>query len=211
MEWDWQNIVSLDELTNKPLSWSSMEELNKRKRIFFGKKFGEMNRLENHANLIMIVLTPGYPKQNCSFNVNYSTRQIIQKELEIGNNMLINAKNTYEEMSIINNWKKWLNGVNFLDKYKHYLLILCISTHYNLKENVNYCHYVESRIRLELVFSIEDDNLIKYAHAFSKENWLPNEIKQKYGRNFRADTERLTMKIKGRVLSQMRTLRVEPS
>uniref|UniRef100_A0A915M9U8 polynucleotide adenylyltransferase n=1 Tax=Meloidogyne javanica TaxID=6303 RepID=A0A915M9U8_MELJA len=122
MEWDWQNIVSLDELTNKPLSWSSMEELNKRKRIFLGKKFGEMNRLENHANLIMIVLTPGYPKQNCSFNVNYSTRQIIQKELEI-----------------------------------------------------------ESRIRLELVFSIEDDNLIKYAHAFSKENWLPNEIKQKYG------------------------------
>nr|CAD2202043.1 unnamed protein product [Meloidogyne enterolobii] len=71
--------------------------------------------------------------------------------------------------------------VNFLDKYKHYLLILCISKHYNLKENVNYCNYVESRIRLELVFSIEDDNLIKYAHAFGKENWLPNKIKQKYG------------------------------
>ena len=66
-------------------------------------------------------------------------------------------------------------------QYKHYLLILCISTHYNLKENVNYCRYVESRIRLELVFSIEDDNLIKYAHAFSKENWLPNKIKQKFG------------------------------
>nr|CAD2207169.1 unnamed protein product [Meloidogyne enterolobii] len=95
--------------------------------------------------------------------------------------MLINAKNTFEEISLINNWKKWLNGVNFLDKYKHYLLILCISTHYNLKENVNYCNYVESRIRLELVFSIEDDNLIKYAHAFSKENWLPNKIKQKFG------------------------------
>uniref|UniRef100_A0A914L285 Uncharacterized protein n=1 Tax=Meloidogyne incognita TaxID=6306 RepID=A0A914L285_MELIC len=88
MEWDWQNIVSLDELTNKPLSWSSEEELNKRKGLYLGKKFGvsekEMKRLENHANLIMVVLTPGYPKQNCSFNVNYSTRQIIKKELEIG-------------------------------------------------------------------------------------------------------------------------------
>jgi len=32
----------------------------------------------------MVVLTLGYPEQNCSYNVNYSTRKIILKEFENG-------------------------------------------------------------------------------------------------------------------------------
>uniref|UniRef100_A0A1I8BCQ3 PAP_RNA-bind domain-containing protein n=1 Tax=Meloidogyne hapla TaxID=6305 RepID=A0A1I8BCQ3_MELHA len=123
----------------------------------------------------MVVLTAGYPEQNCSFNVNYSTRQIIQKELENGYNMIINAKNSFGGQELLDSWKFWLNG------YQHYLLILCISSQNNLKENENYCRFVESRIRLELVFSIENNNLVKYAHATGKENCLPMEIKQKYG------------------------------
>ena len=66
-------------------------------------------------------------------------------------------------------------------QYQHFLLILCIVNEKQSKESENYCRFVESRIRLELVFSIEEDqNQIKYAHATGRERCLTNEIKEKF-------------------------------
>ena len=64
------------------MSWTAEDEIESRKDLFLSKKSEEeIINLQKHANLLMVVLIPGYPEQNCTFNVNYSTRQIIQKEL----------------------------------------------------------------------------------------------------------------------------------
>uniref|UniRef100_A0A1I8BNZ2 PAP_RNA-bind domain-containing protein n=1 Tax=Meloidogyne hapla TaxID=6305 RepID=A0A1I8BNZ2_MELHA len=165
------------------MSWTTEEEIEARKDLFLSKRSEEeIINLQKHANLLMVVLIPGYPEQNCTFNVNYSTRQIIQKELIDGNNMLINVKNTTGEYeSITNSWKVWLNGIKFLEKYKHFLLILCFVNNNNPKEAENYCRFVESRIRLELVFTIEQNQKqIKYTHSTDAEKCLPREIKGIY-------------------------------
>ena len=110
--------------------------------------------------------------------------------------MLINAKNTnggYEELK--HAWKMWLNGPRFVEKvkfninfitlyfyfqYKHFLLILCIDK-FHSKEGENYCRFFESRIRLELIFTIEEDQKqINYTHATSQENCLPKIFLEKY-------------------------------
>jgi len=62
------------------------------------------------------------------------------------------------------------------------VLILCFVSKNDLKEAENYCRFVESRLRLELIFSIElNQREIKYTHSTDKEKCLPNEIKRKYG------------------------------
>ncbi|CAK5077831.1 unnamed protein product [Meloidogyne enterolobii] len=109
----------------------------------------------------------------------------------------MNAKNMnggYEEFN--NFWKNWLDGTKFLKKvfivkmkelinkfqYNHFLLILCFVSKNDLKEAENYCRFVESRIRLELIFSIElNQREIKYTHSTDMEKCLPNEIKREYG------------------------------
>ncbi|CAK5075981.1 unnamed protein product [Meloidogyne enterolobii] len=77
-------------------------------------------------------------------------------------------------------WNDWLSGTSFLIKYKHFLLILCLDENM-FEESENYCRFIESRIRLELIFTIEEDQeQIKYTHATSHEKCLPKEIKEKY-------------------------------
>nr|CAD2182560.1 unnamed protein product [Meloidogyne enterolobii] len=87
-EWDWRFPVKLEELTQKSQSWNEESEINFRKNQYLSKYINYSNeeriRLEKHTNPIMVVLTLGYPEQNCSYNVNYSTRKIILKEFENG-------------------------------------------------------------------------------------------------------------------------------
>uniref|UniRef100_A0A1I8B1G7 Uncharacterized protein n=1 Tax=Meloidogyne hapla TaxID=6305 RepID=A0A1I8B1G7_MELHA len=106
--------------------------------------------------------------------------------------MLNNAKNNKEGKEAMKTaWKIWLNGESFLKKYKHFLLILCLDelkskeSENLLKESENYCRFIESRIRLELIFTIEEDEKqIKYTHATGKEKCLPKEIKEKYSGHY---------------------------
>ncbi|CAK5076078.1 unnamed protein product [Meloidogyne enterolobii] len=87
-EWEWKFPVKLEELTQKSQSWNEESEINFRKNQYLSKYINYSNeeriRLEKHTNPIMVVLTLGYPEQNCSYNVNYSTRKIILKEFENG-------------------------------------------------------------------------------------------------------------------------------
>uniref|UniRef100_A0A915P4E6 polynucleotide adenylyltransferase n=1 Tax=Meloidogyne floridensis TaxID=298350 RepID=A0A915P4E6_9BILA len=95
--WDWRFPVKLEELTQKSQSWNEESEIKFRKNQYLSKYINysseERIRLEKHTNPIMVVLTLGYPEQNCSYNVNYSTRKIILKEFENGNNMVKHIKN----------------------------------------------------------------------------------------------------------------------
>ncbi|KAF7636832.1 hypothetical protein Mgra_00003778 [Meloidogyne graminicola] len=96
--------------------------------------------------------------------------------------MFNNAKNQTGDFKKLNYaWEMWLNGVKFLKKYKHFLILLCFGNKNTLKESENYCGFVESRIRLESIFTIEvDQNLIKYTHTTGKVNWIPKELYIKY-------------------------------
>uniref|UniRef100_A0A914NCZ3 polynucleotide adenylyltransferase n=1 Tax=Meloidogyne incognita TaxID=6306 RepID=A0A914NCZ3_MELIC len=185
IEWDWKFPVKLEELTQKSQSWKEETEINFRKNQYLSKYNNYSNeeriRLEKHTNPIMVVLTLGYPEQNCSYNVNNSTRKIILKEFENGIDLLNNAKNTNDgNENLKQAWKTWLNGSKFLEKYKHFLFILCIDK-FHSKEGENYCRFIESRIRLELIFTIEEDQKqIDYTHATSKENCLPKIFLEKY-------------------------------
>nr|CAD2192701.1 unnamed protein product [Meloidogyne enterolobii] len=168
------------------MSWTVDDEIKAKNGFllkYVARSAEEKIYLQRHFNILMVVLMPGYPEQNCAFNVNYSTKQIIQKELNEANNLIMNAKNMnggYEEFN--NFWKNWLDGTKFLKKYHHFVLILCFVSKNDLKEAENYCRFVESRLRLELIFSIElNQREIKYTHSTDKEKCLPNEIKIKYG------------------------------
>nr|CAD2193756.1 unnamed protein product [Meloidogyne enterolobii] len=189
IEWDWKFPVKLEELTQKSQSWNEETEINFRKNQYLSKYINYSNeekiRLEKHTNPIMVVLTLGYPEQNCSYNVNNSTRKIILKEFENGIDMLNNAKNTNDgNENLKQAWKMWLNGPKFLEKYKHFLFILCIDK-FHTKESENYCRFIESRIRLELIFTIEEDQKqIDYTHATSKENCLPKIFLEKYSGHY---------------------------
>ncbi|CAK5098123.1 unnamed protein product [Meloidogyne enterolobii] len=95
--------------------------------------------------------------------------------------------NNKENEAILKAWNDWLNGTSFMTKYKHFLLILCLDENLlNKRENLfdeseNYCRFIESRIRLELIFTVEEDQeQIKYTHATSHEKCVPKEIKEKY-------------------------------
>uniref|UniRef100_A0A1I8B0Q0 polynucleotide adenylyltransferase n=1 Tax=Meloidogyne hapla TaxID=6305 RepID=A0A1I8B0Q0_MELHA len=87
-EWEWEFHVKINELTQKSQSWNEKSEIISRKEQYIPEYIIRSNeekiRLEKHSNLIMVVLTIGYPEQNCLYNVNYSTRQIIKKEFENG-------------------------------------------------------------------------------------------------------------------------------
>nr|CAD2189726.1 unnamed protein product [Meloidogyne enterolobii] len=185
-EWDWDYQVKLEELSQKTMSWTVDDEIKAKNGFllkYVARSAEEKIYLQRHFDILMVVLMPGYPEQNCAFNVNYSTKQIIQREFNEANNLIMNAKNMnggYEEF--INFWKNWLDGTKFLKKYNHFLLILCFVSKNDLKEAENYCRFVESRIRLELIFSIElNQRKIKYTHSTDKEKCLPNEIKRKFG------------------------------
>uniref|UniRef100_A0A1I8BCH1 PAP_central domain-containing protein n=1 Tax=Meloidogyne hapla TaxID=6305 RepID=A0A1I8BCH1_MELHA len=85
---DWEFPVKIKELTQKSQSWNEKSEIISRKEQYIPEYIIRTNeekiRLEKHSDLIMVVLTIGYPEQNCLYNVNYSTKQIIKKELENG-------------------------------------------------------------------------------------------------------------------------------
>ncbi|KAF7629182.1 PAP_central domain-containing protein [Meloidogyne graminicola] len=188
LEKDWRVPIKLKELTVKSQSWSLESEIKIKKELYLKKAINneEIIRLEKHVNTIMGVLTPSYPEQNSSYNVNYSTLKIIRKEIKNGLKIFNDTKNkSGVNEEIKEAWKIWINGLNFLKKYKHYLLILCLSNENKSKESINYCRFVESRIRLELLFTIEQNQeQIKYIHSTNKEKCLPNKINEKYGEHY---------------------------
>jgi len=84
---DWDYQVKLDELSQKTMSWTVDDEIKAKNGFllkYVARSAEEKIYLQRHFNILMVVLMPGYPEQNCAFNVNYSTKQIIQKELNEG-------------------------------------------------------------------------------------------------------------------------------
>ncbi|CAK5046620.1 unnamed protein product [Meloidogyne enterolobii] len=58
--------------------------------------------------------------------------------------------------------KQWINGANFVDKYNHFVTIICVGIDKNIGED--FCNFVKNRIRVELVLSLEAYPKLEYSH-----------------------------------------------
>uniref|UniRef100_A0A183BRM1 polynucleotide adenylyltransferase n=1 Tax=Globodera pallida TaxID=36090 RepID=A0A183BRM1_GLOPA len=107
---------------------------------------------QNPMEQQMAVITPAFPLQNASKMVTHSTAKIIRREL-------IEGLNRIRAMKMENNfdWAKLLNhSVPFLDKYDQFIMINCMAE--SSIGGDNFCQFVDGRIRLQIVDSIDVEN-----------------------------------------------------
>ncbi|KAL3092450.1 hypothetical protein niasHS_007659 [Heterodera schachtii] len=105
------------------------------------------NSLNNFASLWpptvagcpMAIITPKFPEQNATYNVNTFTFQTIVNELKIANQKL--SENP-------NNWQMIFEEIEYLHKFEHYAVILCLST--TIEFYRTNCGYQKSKIRQKL-------------------------------------------------------------
>ncbi|KAL3109891.1 hypothetical protein niasHT_018540 [Heterodera trifolii] len=94
---------------------------------------------------VMTVITPKFPEQNASFNVNKFTLRTILEELAIANEILSEDQK---------NWKAIFEEIKFEQKFELFALIVCSASHFeNFTTN---CAFQRSKIRT---------NLLKWANS----------------------------------------------
>nr|CAD2164092.1 unnamed protein product [Meloidogyne enterolobii] len=127
-------------------------------------------KMEKHTKLVWPILTPGLPRQNAGFNINMSTRKIIWREMKRAHDFIkTNIKNALKAKSKIskkldgnhenlrNQWEGLISGGGeFKNKYDQFLAIVC--TYSSTSEyGDEFCDFSTTRIRLQLLFSIETE------------------------------------------------------
>nr|CAD2186357.1 unnamed protein product [Meloidogyne enterolobii] len=150
IEEDWVDVDKRDKIYIK-IETEKLKENEK----------GNIERLEKHSKLIMPILTPAYPQQSSAFNVNYSTMKIIKQTIIEG---LKGIRQIRRQSSTNFNegLKQWIKGVDFVDKYNHFVTIICVGIDKNIGED--FCNFVKNRIRVELVLSLEEYPKLEYSH-----------------------------------------------
>nr|CAD2173091.1 unnamed protein product [Meloidogyne enterolobii] len=151
IEEDWEDVDKRDKKYIK----MEKEKLKENEK-------GNIERLEKHSKLIMPILTPAYPQQSSAFNVNYSTMKIIKQTIIEGLRGLRQIRNLNEASHSNETLKKWIKGVDFVDKYNHFVTIICVGIDKNIGED--FCNFVKNRIRVELVLSLEEYPKLEYSH-----------------------------------------------
>lgn len=104
---------------------------------------------------LMPILTPSYPSQNSTYNVQRSNRIIIQREIMNGLNLM---------KEILLRQRPWsdLFEPAFFFTYRHYVVV--IVTGEEKRSFVELCGLVESRLRV-LVGNFETNRYVKIAHV----------------------------------------------
>nr|VZH90243.1 unnamed protein product [Spirometra erinaceieuropaei] len=104
---------------------------------------------------LMPILTPSYPSQNSTYNVQRSNRIIIQREIMNGLNLM---------KEILLRQRPWsdLFEPTFFFTYRHYVVV--IVTGEEKRSFVELCGLVESRLRV-LVGNFETNRYVKIAHV----------------------------------------------
>nr|CAD2166260.1 unnamed protein product [Meloidogyne enterolobii] len=109
----------------------------------------------------MPILTPAYPQQSSAFNVNYSTMEIIKQTIIEGFKGIRQIRRQ-SSTNFNKGLKQWIKRVNFVDKYNHFVTIICVGIDKNIGED--FCNFVKNRIRVELVLSLEEYPRLEYSH-----------------------------------------------
>uniref|UniRef100_A0A914IAB7 polynucleotide adenylyltransferase n=1 Tax=Globodera rostochiensis TaxID=31243 RepID=A0A914IAB7_GLORO len=152
--WPWPTPVKLTDLPDgSVLRWEPRDEGNKRHEIY--------GRLGLFADLTMPIVTPGLIEQNAIFNVNKSTATIIQREIQEAIKNIRNWPNL--TISQDERWEHLLKDKNFDEKYSHFIRITCEAT--LLMDFDDFCGYVETRVRLQLLMDVERFDHIRLGHS----------------------------------------------
>lgn len=70
-------------------------------------------------------------------------------------------------------WTKLFEEVNFFSRYKHFIVLLCVTE--NEEDHLMYSSLVESKIR-HLVSSLENDTCIELCHVNPKQYKPPSKF-----------------------------------
>lgn len=116
----------------------------------------------------MPIITPAFPEQNSTFNVTKSTKQVLTSEFQEALNI------TLEVMTGTATWDKLFAEVNFFSKYKHFLVLRCMSD--NNEDHVVFTGLVESKIRI-LIGNLERNVAVNLCHVNPKQ-YTPREDAQ---------------------------------
>ncbi|PAA66037.1 hypothetical protein BOX15_Mlig006121g1 [Macrostomum lignano] len=148
--WSWPKPVELCELSPPNLHFPEWDPRTNIKDQFH----------------LMPIITPVYPRQNSTYNVSISTKQVILAELERGRNL------TNEIMFKQKSWEDLLEPVNFFDAYRHYVIVIASSDTAEL--HLDFQGLVESQLR-KLVLSFEHNGAIDRAHVNTESYGRANE------------------------------------
>uniref|UniRef100_A0A914I2U4 polynucleotide adenylyltransferase n=1 Tax=Globodera rostochiensis TaxID=31243 RepID=A0A914I2U4_GLORO len=143
------------------------------------------NNLEEDSHLrevIMQIYTPISPEQNAAKFVTHSTARIIRKNMQ-------KAFAQIQQLGTENiDWAIWLeNTEKFIEKHDFYILINCMSEG---KIGISkFCQFVESRIRLQLVYDIDkrggNVEAQLYPDLFQESCKIPNKLVETcFSKNF---------------------------
>ncbi|XP_074036586.1 poly(A) polymerase alpha-like [Leptinotarsa decemlineata] len=89
---------------------------------------------------LMPIITPAYPQQNSTFNVNLSTRTIMIRKFMNGLSI------THDIMLGKSSWDKLFEKPAFFRRYKHFIVLLVKAD--NTRDHLEWCGLVESKARI---------------------------------------------------------------
>ncbi|CAD5225405.1 unnamed protein product [Bursaphelenchus okinawaensis] len=109
---------------------------------------------------LMPIITPAFPEQNSTYNVTKSTRQVLIHEFQEGLKTMLDIINKTAS------WSKLFEEVNFFSRYKHFLVLLCITENHD--DHVKFTGLVESKIRI-LISALERNPALNIGHVNPKQ------------------------------------------
>ncbi|KAL3125697.1 hypothetical protein niasHT_009784 [Heterodera trifolii] len=150
--WPWPTPVKLSDLPDgSALRWDPHEEMRKRSEIGYVIV----------RELAMPIVTPGRIEQNATFNVNRSTATIIRREMQNAFKIVRNWPNL--GICLNEKWKSLIKAKQFNEKFSHFIRIICKA--FALADFYDFCGYVETRIRLQLLVNVVPFDRVRLAHA----------------------------------------------
>ncbi|KAL3092684.1 hypothetical protein niasHS_007893 [Heterodera schachtii] len=131
-KWDWARVpIMLNELT----------PITKNKIVFRWPPLIGQNP--------MTIITPNFPEQNTTYNVNKFTLKTIVEELALGNKILSKHQK---------NWQTFFNEVKIEEKFKNFAVIVGLTSQFDtFTEN---CAFQRSKIRNKLFEWANRENVV---------------------------------------------------
>ncbi|KAL3074236.1 hypothetical protein niasHS_015066 [Heterodera schachtii] len=136
--WPFPLPIQLGKFSPDLLNWSPEEELHQLMPHF---GFGFRSKLS------MPIITPGYPEQNATFNVNFKTAQIIKTAIK---NTLIEL-NKSTNKSAEEKWRDILHQQRKFSEMIQFFSVVCFASDWDLSEE--FCGFVSTRLRNQLLIS----------------------------------------------------------
>ena len=144
-KWEWPKPIMLKKLTES--------------NIDVGLQNWDPRKNSSDCLHLMPIITPCFPHQNSTYNVNKTTREIMKAEFQRG------LKITEEIIKKTKKWEALFEPNEFFQNYKHFLVV---RAHANTKDELNEWEgLVESKLRL-LTLQLETNIMVTLAHVHPK-------------------------------------------